>query len=62
MFAFHYTAMYYGSLNKIGRERHTYTIIVVGVFLKKIILLRNDGGLVVVRSFLPAGDAWLAAL
>jgi hypothetical protein len=28
IFAFRGTAIYYGSLNNIGRERHTYTIIV----------------------------------
>jgi hypothetical protein len=40
--------MYYGSLYNILRERHTYTIIVVDLFLTKIIFLGNDGGLVVV--------------
>jgi hypothetical protein len=48
MIAFLYTVMYYGSLNKIGRERHTYTIILVSSFLKKNILLRNDGELLLV--------------
>jgi hypothetical protein len=61
MVAFHYTAMYYGSLSKMGRERHTYTIIVVGLFITKVILLRNDGELVELRIFLPDGDVWLAA-
>jgi hypothetical protein len=52
MIAFYYIAIYYGSLNKIGRERHTYTITVVGLFIMKINLLRNDGELEEVRSFL----------
>jgi hypothetical protein len=39
MVAFHCTAMCYESLNKIGKERHTYTIIVVGLFITKINLL-----------------------
>jgi hypothetical protein len=48
MIAFLYTAMYYGCLNEIGRERHTYTIIIVGSYVTKNILLRNDGELFVV--------------
>jgi hypothetical protein len=48
MIPFLYTAMYYGSLNEIGRERHTYTIIVVGSFLMRNILIRNDWDLFVV--------------
>jgi hypothetical protein len=47
MIPFLYTAMYYRSLHEIGRERHTYTIILVGSFLTKNILLRNDELLVV---------------
>jgi hypothetical protein len=48
MIAFLYTAMYYRSLNKIGMERHTYTITVDGSFLRKNVLIRNDGDLFVV--------------